>query len=65
VFSYKRQNLSRQMKQASAAGARAAVIVGEETAKDGRVTVKDLGTGEQQSVAVADFLVGISAGDVR
>jgi histidyl-tRNA synthetase len=50
------------MKQASAAGARAAVIVGAETAKEGRVTVKDLGTGGQRSVAVVDFLAEVSAG---
>ena len=55
-FSYKGGNFSKQMKQASAAGAGKCVIIGEEFIKKGQLLVKDMGTGEQVSLR-ADELV--------
>ena len=55
-FSYKRQALGKQFKQASAAGAKYAVIVGRELAETGVLTVKDLSTGEQVQRPRAEFL---------
>ncbi len=49
-LSYKRQNLSKQLKAASRSGAAVAVIVGAELAASGEVTVKDLATGDQRRV---------------
>jgi len=47
-FSYKRGALGKQMKQASARGARSVIIVGAEFAERGALTVKALATGEQR-----------------
>ena len=47
------------MKKADASGANIALIIGEEEVSKGEVTVKDLQTGEQQSLnaqAVIDHL---------
>jgi len=49
-FSYKRQALGKQLKQAAGRPARLAVIVGDEFATSGTVAVKDLATGEQRNV---------------
>jgi histidyl-tRNA synthetase len=54
-FSYKRQALGKQLKQAIARGARLAVIVGDELATRNELTVKHLATGEQRAVASADL----------
>ena len=56
AFSYKRQSLSKQLKQASASRARYAVIVGEETDRYDQVTLKNLSTGTQASASLPDFL---------
>ena len=42
-----------QMKQANRLGARFAVIIGDEEVAAGQVTVRDMGTGEQEKVDVA------------
>jgi histidyl-tRNA synthetase len=44
-----------QMKQADRSGARWAAIVGEQELATGRVTLKDLRTGEQREVALGDL----------
>ena len=45
------RSLKAQMRHAGAAGARYAVIVGEDELKDGVVTLRDLTTGEQRRVS--------------
>ena len=55
-FSYKGGNLSRQLKQASGAGAKKCVIVGSEIEK-GQIAVKDMTTGEQEVVDIEGFLL--------
>jgi histidyl-tRNA synthetase len=54
-----RRSLQAQMKSASNLGARFAVIVGEEEMTSGLLTVRDMGTGEQEKVpkdAVTGYL---------
>ncbi len=51
-FSYKRQSVGKQFKQAAARGARYAIVVGNELTQRGELTVKNLQTGRQVSVAV-------------
>lgn len=51
-FSYKRQAVGKQFKQASDRGARATVVVGTELAERGEVAVKNMANGEQQSVSL-------------
>lgn len=56
-FSYKRQAIGKQFKQASARGARRVVIVEPDFAQTRRVSVKDMSTGSQTSgVALDDLL---------
>ncbi|MBN2446565.1 MAG: histidine--tRNA ligase [Phycisphaerae bacterium] len=55
-FSYKRQGLGKQFKQASARNARTAVIVGSELTERGELTIKNLTTGDQRTVAAETFL---------
>ncbi len=55
-FSYKRQGIGKQFKQASAVGAAKAVIVGNEYVERRAVAVKDLASGQQTEVLVDDFL---------
>jgi histidyl-tRNA synthetase len=45
-------NMKKRMARANKANARFAVILGEEEAKRGAATVRDLDTGEQQEVAL-------------
>lgn len=47
-----RGNLSRRMKRANKIGARAAVIVGDDEIAKGVATVRDLGSGNQEEVAL-------------
>lgn len=56
VYSYKRQSLVKQLKQASSRGAVRAVFVDQDTADKGVVGVKDLETGVQASMPVAALL---------
>ena len=55
-FSYKRQPIGKQLKQASARGTRYAVIVGSELAERNELTVKDMQTGAQRGVSAGAFL---------
>jgi histidyl-tRNA synthetase len=50
-----RGNLKRRMERANRIGARAAVILGETEVARGMAQVKDLGTGAQQEVALAEL----------
>ena len=50
------RSMKSQMKQADRAGARVALIVGDQEATDGTVTVRDLGTSQQEAVARADVV---------
>ncbi len=50
-----RGNLKRRMERANRIGARAAVIIGEAELARGVAQVKDLGSGEQQEVALPDL----------
>lgn len=49
------RGLGAQMKTAHKAGARAVIVVGEGELAEGRWTVKDMASGEQESVADADL----------
>lgn len=54
-FSYKRQHISKQLKLADARGARYALILGEETIKDNRITVKELLSARQLQLRLEDI----------
>ena len=53
--------LDRQLKYANAYGIPFAIIIGPDEAAGGTATVKDLTTGKQQSVALADLAASVSA----
>lgn len=55
-FSYKRAGLTKQLKAASSSGARYCVIVGQETTDAGSVTIKNMASGKQVSLAIKSFL---------
>ncbi len=50
------RSMKAQMKQADRAGARVALLVGEQEVADGTVAVRDLRTSEQTSVARTDVV---------
>jgi histidyl-tRNA synthetase len=50
-----RGNLRRRMERANRIGARAAVIIGDDDIAHGVAQVKDLATGEQEAVALAEL----------
>ena len=50
-----RGNLRRRLERANRIGARAAVILGEDDLAQGVAQVKNLATGEQEAVALADI----------
>jgi histidyl-tRNA synthetase len=50
-----RGNLRRRMERANRIGARAAVVIGDDDIAQGVAQVKDLGSGEQEAVALADL----------
>lgn len=58
-FSYKLGGLGKQLKIASAQNARRCVIIGQEY-REGKLAVKDMGTGEQTTVDVEAFLSGLA-----
>lgn len=60
-FSYRRQAVGKQFKQASDRCARFAVVLGQEYAS-GRVAVKDLASGEQADAAVATLVERLRPG---
>jgi histidyl-tRNA synthetase len=55
-FSYRRQAMGKQFKQASAAGSAMAVIVGRELKESGLLTIKDLVSGHQTERSWEEFL---------
>jgi len=59
-FSYGSKNMSNQMNLANNLGAKKVVIVGERDVREGKVTVKDMSTGDQKTVSIEE-LVGDSA----
>jgi len=58
AFSYKRLPLGKQLKQASSQKARFAVILGQETIDSRQVTIKDMASGLQKTIALPEFLAG-------
>ena len=54
-FSYKPANLGKQLKQASAVGAEKCIIIGEEF-RDNNLVIKDMATGDQQTINANEFL---------
>ncbi|MEP6507480.1 MAG: histidine--tRNA ligase [Gemmatimonadales bacterium] len=55
-YSLKPQQLSRQLKSASAAGASHAVLLKHDRFSAGEITVKDLKSGSEQSVQLTEFI---------
>ncbi len=55
-FSYKGGALGKQLKQASAVNAAMCIIVGDEFTQKKQIVIKNMGSGEQSSVDVSDFL---------
>jgi histidyl-tRNA synthetase len=51
-----RGNMKRRMQKASASGARFAIILGDDELERGEASLKDLETGEQRPVAIADLV---------
>jgi histidyl-tRNA synthetase len=51
-----RGNMGRRMKRADKIGARLALILGDDELAQGSITVRDLGSGQQQAVKQADLL---------
>jgi histidyl-tRNA synthetase len=60
-FSYKCNNLGKQLKEASARNAKKCVIIGDEF-KEKKLTVKDMVTGRQELVDYDAFLSGLDSG---
>lgn len=58
-FSYKRQAVGKQFKQASTTGARYVIVIGSEFTERGAIVLKDLSTGQQQEVARDALLAGL------
>jgi histidyl-tRNA synthetase len=55
-YALKPQQLSRQLKAASAAGARNAVLIKQDTFASGEITLKDLEAGTEKSLTLADLI---------
>jgi len=62
-YSLKHQQLSRQLKTATARGADSAVLLKREGMSTGQVTVRDLRTGSEQSLPLDDLTNSIQTGD--
>ena len=56
-----RGNLKKKMERAGKSGARLAVLIGADEVAGGSVTLRDLGSGEQAAVAVAEAVTAIAA----
>lgn len=56
-----RGNMKRRMQKADAAGARIAIILGDEEIERGEVALKNLVTGEQHAVALANVAAAVDA----
>lgn len=57
-FSYKQIGLSKQLKEASSQKVKNCIIIGDEEVKEDKITVKNMTTGEQETVFRKDFLNG-------
>ncbi len=55
-FDLQGRNFSNQMKYANAIGARNVLILGEREMAEGKVTVKDMSSGEQNTIEVIEFI---------
>ena len=62
-YALKPQQLSRQLKSASAAGAKMAVILKREEYQKGDVTLKDLETGSEESLKLAELFNSLNRHD--
>ena len=62
-YALRPQQLSRQLKAASASGARNAVIIKRENFAGGEVTLRNLESGTEQSVPLADFINSLNHND--
>ena len=60
-FSYKRQGLSKQLKQAGSRGAKTILIVGSETQEKQLITIKNLSDGSQQVINLESLLANPAA----
>jgi histidyl-tRNA synthetase len=60
-FTYNLASLSKQLKQASAQKARKFIIIGEEFLENNQLIVKDMATGEQELVNIAEFMSRLKA----
>ncbi len=60
-FSYKIGGLSRQLKEASALGAKKCIIIGAEEVEKDKITVKDMATGKQELMGYDEFWSGLKA----
>jgi histidyl-tRNA synthetase len=60
-FSYKTGGLSKQLKEASAQNAKKCIIIGEEELEEGKITIKDMATGEQKHVSREEFFSGLDS----
>ncbi len=58
--SYKLSGLGKQLKEAASRNTEKCLIIGEEF-EDGKLVVKDMATGEQESVDMKLFLSGLSS----
>ena len=56
AVNYKRLALGKQLKQAANQNARWAVILGEETLRDGQVNIKNMADGSQKALGLKEFL---------
>jgi len=55
-FSYGKKNMSNQMNLANNLGAKKVVIVGERDVKEGKITIKDMATGEQETRSIGELV---------
>jgi histidyl-tRNA synthetase len=55
-FSYKPSGLSKQLKEASFQSVKKCIIIGYDEIQADKITVKDMSTGQQQTVPLKDFL---------
>ena len=62
-YALKPQQLSRQLKAASASGARSAVIVKRDDYEKGEITLKDLQEGTEKSISLADLITSLNTQD--
>ena len=59
-YALKPQQISRQLKAASAAGARNAVIIKREEFEKGEITLKDLQAGTEKAISLADLITSLN-----